>query len=101
MQCYRELGGAVTDLPEAFVTAQDLPPAAHLRMQAELQPFVDSAISKTVNVPADCAFEEFHELYRQAYELGLKGCTTYRPSILRDAILETDAHCCSIEREGE
>jgi ribonucleoside-diphosphate reductase alpha chain len=47
-------------------------------MQAALQPFVDSAISKTINVPHNCSFAEFADLYRQAHALGLKGCTTFR-----------------------
>jgi ribonucleoside-diphosphate reductase alpha chain len=110
LRLFREQGNPVTDLPGAFVAACSLPPEAHLAMQAALQPVVDSAISKTVNVPADCALDEFRQLYQSAFDLGLKGCTTYRPNALRGAILGTDAkqtimgadaHCCSIEREGE
>ena len=110
LRLFREQGNPVTDLPGAFVAACSLPPAAHLAMQAALQPVVDSAISKTVNVPADCALDEFRQLYQSAFDLGLKGCTTYRPNTVRGAILGTDAdqtvmgadaHCCSIEREGE
>jgi ribonucleoside-diphosphate reductase alpha chain len=110
LRLFREQGNPVTDLPGAFVAACSLPPETHLAMQAALQPVVDSAISKTVNVPADCALDEFRQLYQSAFDLGLKGCTTYRPNTLRGAILGTDAkqtimgadaHCCSIEREGE
>jgi len=75
--------------PPAFVRAVDLPPDAHLRMQAAMQSFVDSSISKTVNCPEDIKFEDFEGIYRQAYEIGLKGCTTYRPSKLRGAVLSS------------
>jgi ribonucleoside-diphosphate reductase alpha chain len=96
------------DLNSAFVEAHDLAPSAHLEMQAALQPYVDSAISKTVNVPRDYPFEDFRNLYRDAYRLGLKGCTTYRPNEIRGEILssleaKTDngTHCCGLEREGD
>ncbi len=94
-------------LPEELVDAQSLPPRAHLAMQAALQPFVDNAISKTVNVPTTLAFEEFARIYRSAYELGLKGCTTFRPNPITGAVLESaspgwDApHCCAPEREAD
>ena len=65
--------------PTHFVTAQDLTPAEHVRMQAAVQRHVDSAISKTVNVPEDISFAAFQEVYRDAYRSGCKGCTTYRP----------------------
>ncbi len=72
---------------EFFVTAEQLSPQAHLKMQAALQPCVDNAISKTINVPEEMAFDEFSSIYRHAWELGLKGCTVYRPSPLRGAVL--------------
>jgi ribonucleoside-diphosphate reductase alpha chain len=56
-------------------------------MQAALQPYVDSAISKTINAPADISFEAFKDVYAEAYSLGLKGCTTYRPNEITGAIL--------------
>ena len=77
-------------------------------MQAAVQPFVDQAISKTINVAEDFPFDEFQELYRQAYRLGLKGCTSYRPNPVTGAILSTPddgrraaIHCCDIEREAD
>jgi ribonucleoside-diphosphate reductase alpha chain len=94
-------------LPEAFVTARELPIEAHLAMQAALQPYVDKAISKTVTVPEDAPFEEFREIYDLAYDKGLKGCTAYRPTAVRGAVLEggegaADApHCCVLEREPD
>jgi ribonucleoside-diphosphate reductase alpha chain len=66
-------------LPDWFVTARAMPPGAHMAMQAALQPFVDSAISKTINLPEQFPFESMQDVYTQAYELGLKGCTVYRP----------------------
>lgn len=75
-------------LPPIFVTAQDLKVEAHLAMQAAVQDFVDSSISKTINVPADYPFEDFQGIYTRAFELGCKGCTTYRPSAARGSVLE-------------
>ena len=56
-------------------------------MQAAVQKHVDSSISKTINVPADIPFERFKDIYLQAYELGCKGCTTYRPNEVTGAVL--------------
>jgi ribonucleoside-diphosphate reductase alpha chain len=72
--------GSDEDLPAAFVTTDDVTPAEHIAMQAALQKHVDSSISKTINVPSDFPFDEFKGIYRLAYEAGLKGCTTFRPS---------------------
>ena len=74
-------------LPDAFVRAGELSAAAHLAMQAALQPFVDSAISKTINCPEDMSFEAFRDIYMHAYAQGLKGCTTYRPNAVTGAVL--------------
>ncbi|MEM6489571.1 MAG: adenosylcobalamin-dependent ribonucleoside-diphosphate reductase [Pseudomonadota bacterium] len=74
-------------LPDHVVTAQDLTPAEHVAMQAEAQKYVDSSISKTVNVPADIAFEDFEQVYRDAYAQGCKGCTTYRPNAVTGSVL--------------
>ena len=76
-----------TPLPDAFVTAHDLPPQQHLLMQAALQRHVDASISKTVNCPESIAFEDFEMLYLDAYRLGLKGCTAYRPNEVTGAVL--------------
>jgi len=99
-------------VPGYFVDARSLPPEAHLRMQAALQPFIDSAISKTINVPEQFDFEDFRSLYESAYQMGVKGCTTFRPTPVRGEILLSgkqereeegalSAHCCSIEREED
>ncbi|MCR4333073.1 MAG: adenosylcobalamin-dependent ribonucleoside-diphosphate reductase [Sulfuricaulis sp.] len=90
-------------LPPAFVEAEELAPEAHLAMQAALQPYVDSAISKTINVPESMPFADFKAIYQRAFELGLKGCTTYRPNPVTGRLLqdvETDTPCCGIERES-
>ena len=80
-------GNPSTVLPPAFVAAGDLKPSAHLAMQAALQPYVDSAISKTINVPENLSFAEFRGIYREAHRLGLKGCTTYRPNSITGSVL--------------
>ncbi|HWB43923.1 MAG TPA: adenosylcobalamin-dependent ribonucleoside-diphosphate reductase [Hyphomicrobiaceae bacterium] len=84
---YRAQHGAETPLSDAFVTAEALPPRAHLEMQAALQRHVDSSISKTINCPVDISFEAFKDIYLDAYALGLKGCTTYRPNPITGAVL--------------
>ena len=85
---YRTMFGADAPLPAHFVTAQDLTPAEHIRMQAAVQAHVDSAISKTVNVPAEISFEDFQAVYLDAYRSGCKGCTTYRPNAITGSVLE-------------
>jgi ribonucleoside-diphosphate reductase alpha chain len=77
---YREKFGDTAALPPAFVTASQVSPMQQLAMQASLQRCVDNAISKTVNVPADCSFEDFRGVYERAYQLGLKGCAAFRPN---------------------
>ena len=79
---YRELidPGAMpgADLPDYFVSADDITPAEHVDVQATAQQWVDSSISKTINVPTDFAYEDFKDIYLYAYRKGLKGCTTFR-----------------------
>ncbi len=87
---FRDTFGPDAPLTEVFVTVGDLVPEDHLKMQAALQRHVDSAISKTVNCPADISFEAFRSLYDRAYDLGLKGCTTYRPNKITGAVLSAD-----------
>jgi len=87
---YRELGGNVDALPEYFVSALDMSAASHIAMMAAVQPLVDTAISKTVNVPADYPYEDFKGLYQQAWRANLKGLATYRPNAILGAVLEVD-----------
>ncbi len=77
--------------PATFVTAQTLEPMAHVRMQAAAQDWVDSSISKTINVPEDIPFEAFKDVYLAAWELGCKGCTTYRPNAVTGSVLAVAA----------
>ena len=74
-------------VPETFVDAQTLTPADHVRMQAAAQKWVDSSISKTINVPEDIGFEAFKDVYLMAWETGCKGCTTYRPNAVTGSVL--------------
>jgi ribonucleoside-diphosphate reductase alpha chain len=76
-------------------------------MQAALQPFVDNAVSKTINVPETYPFDDFQSIYAAAYDRGLKGCTTFRPNEVTGAILSEAGdstelpHCCAPEREAD
>ena len=107
LERWRRLTGAATAMPNAFVTAGELSVGAHLRMQAALQPFVDNSISKTINVPAGTPFDDFRQIYDLAYDMGLKGCTTFRSNPVTGTVLsERDAgaeapHCCVVEREAD
>jgi ribonucleoside-diphosphate reductase alpha chain len=82
-----------------LISVDRLRPEDHLLMQAALQRHVDNAISKTINVPPETTFEAFRDLYTQAYELGLKGCTTFRPNPITGQVLqaETPRPCCRVE----
>jgi len=88
---YRELGGDVDNLPGYFVSALEMSADSHIGMMEAVQPFVDTAISKTVNVPADYAYEDFKGLYQQAWRAKLKGLATYRPNAILGSVLETHA----------
>jgi ribonucleoside-diphosphate reductase alpha chain len=65
-------------LPDYFITSDDIKPKQHVDVQAAAQKWIDSSISKTINVATDCDFDEFKDIYLYAYENGLKGCTTFR-----------------------
>src|SRR5882724_10566656 len=86
-RAFRARFGASATLPDYFVNAQTLEPADHLAVQAAAQRHIDSSISKTINVPAAISFEDFKGVYLSAYELGCKGCTTYRPNDVTGAVL--------------
>ena len=86
---YRELGGDMAQLPEYFVNALEMPATDHLAMMEAVQPFVDTAISKTVNVPADYPYDDFKGLYQQAWRAQLKGLATYRPNAILGSVLDT------------
>src|SRR5438094_726381 len=84
---FRREKGELAPLPDYFVDAQVLSPEDHVIMQATVQKHVDSSISNTINLPAEIPFESFKDIYRQAYALGCKGCTTYRPNEVTGAVL--------------
>ncbi|MDB4322109.1 adenosylcobalamin-dependent ribonucleoside-diphosphate reductase [bacterium] len=65
-------------LPDYFMSSENIMPRAHVDIQAAAQKWVDSSISKTINVPTDCDYEDFKDIYLYAAEKGLKGCTTFR-----------------------
>lgn len=86
VQMWREKFGD-KELPDYFVNAQTLAPLDHVRMQAAAQKWIDSSISKTINCPEDISFEDFKEVYMEAFETGCKGCTTYRPNDVTGSVL--------------
>ena len=88
---YRELGGDVDKLPDYFVSALEMSAASHIAMMEAVQPFVDTAISKTVNVPVDYPYDDFKGLYQQAWRARLKGLATYRPNAILGSVLEVHA----------
>jgi len=81
---------ARNQLPDYFITAADITPKQHVDVQAAAQQWIDSSISKTANVPTDFAFEEFQDIYRYAWEKGLKGCTTFRfnPAVFQGVLVK-------------
>lgn len=89
--------------PDVFVTANELPAKAHLEMQSRLQPFVDGAISKTINLARDATAHDVDEAFRYAWNSGIKGCTVYRRGARSGQVLRAlaDAHCCDADREAD
>jgi ribonucleoside-diphosphate reductase alpha chain len=84
---WRRLKGEDAPLPDYFVDAQVLSPADHVRVQAIVQKYVDSSISKTINCPEDISFDAFKDIYLLAWAQGCKGCTTYRPNDVTGSVL--------------
>ena len=84
---YRHMGGDMEKLPEYFVTALQISASAHKDMVAAVAPFIDTSISKTVNVPENYPYEDFEDLYISAWKAGLKGLATYRPNKVLGAVL--------------
>ena len=92
LRLFRQIKGQDAPLPDAFVTTAELSPHEHLIMQSALQKHVDSSISKTVNVPENISFEAFRNVYAEAWDMGLKGCTTYRPNDVTGSVLSETQH---------
>ena len=82
-----ELGLDIKDLPDYCVTAMELLPEQHVAVQAAIQRWIDSAISKTTNCPTDFSIEDTDRLYRMAYDLGCKGITIYRDNSRDEQVL--------------
>jgi ribonucleoside-diphosphate reductase alpha chain len=100
-------GHGQDSLPPAFVDAHALAPEAHLQMQAVIQPYVDNAISKTINIPENFDFAAYQSVFEQAYAMGLKGCTAFRPNPVTGSVLSAAQaqparpYCCDIDREAD
>jgi ribonucleoside-diphosphate reductase alpha chain len=88
---YKAMGGDVSKLPDYFVNALQMSAMDHMLMMSEVQPYVDTAISKTVNIPVDYPFEDFKGLYLAAWKGGLKGLATYRPNDTLGSVLSVEA----------
>ncbi len=88
---YKHMGGDTNNLPAAFVTALEISAIDHMKMVAAVAPFIDTSISKTVNVPAEYPYEEFQHLYTEAWKAGLKGLATYRPNNILGSVLSVTA----------
>jgi ribonucleoside-diphosphate reductase alpha chain len=87
---FRHLHGESAKLPHYFVTALEISAEAHKAMVAAVAPFIDTSISKTVNVPEDYPYKDFEGLYLSAWKAGLKGLATYRPNTVLGSVLSTE-----------
>lgn len=88
---YKALHGDDAALPDYFVSALEMSASEHVAMMRCVQPYIDTSISKTVNIPADYPFEDFKNLYMECWEAGLKGCATYRPNDTLGAVLSVES----------
>lgn len=95
---YRELGGDVDKLPDYFISALELSASDHIAMMEAVQPYVDTAISKTVNIPAEYPYEDFKQLYVKAWRANLKGLATYRPNNILGSVLSTSSQSAPSEQ---
>jgi ribonucleoside-diphosphate reductase alpha chain len=96
---YKHMGGDMNNLPPAFVTALEISANDHMKMVAAVAPFIDTSISKTVNVPADYPYEDFKDLYTAAWKAGLKGLATYRPNNVLGSVLSVTPEIKQAETE--
>jgi ribonucleoside-diphosphate reductase alpha chain len=93
-----QLHGEDAALPPSVITVEQLTPSSDLMMQAAVQRHVDSSISKTINIPEDLPFDSFRDVYEEAYDIGLKGCTTFRPNAVTGSVLSTSARVMRDDR---
>lgn len=96
-----EMGGDVDNLPDCWVSALEMSAEAHVNMVTAVAPFIDTAISKTVNVPADYPFEDFKGLYMKAWEDGAKGLSTFRPNLISGSILSTTSEAPLVNNDND
>ena len=87
---YKQMYGETVELPDYFSDTDSVTPKQHVLMQAAAQHWIDSSISKTINVPTDIPFDEFKDIYMHAYREGLKGCTTFRfnPEVFQGVLVK-------------
>lgn len=88
-------------LPSYMVTALELPVEEHIYIAGAAQEWIDAAISKTINCPKEMTFEQFKNVYQMAWDLGLKGCTTFRPSDVRGSVLKVEEEVKAIAKTVE
>ena len=87
---FRAANGDDAPLPSYFTRATQISADAHLEMVAAVSPYIDSAISKTVNIPENYDYQAFKELYRHAWDSGVKALATYRPNAITGSVLVSD-----------
>ncbi|MEY2632607.1 MAG: hypothetical protein RIR00_1261 [Pseudomonadota bacterium] len=97
---YKHQGGDISKLPDYFVTALEISAQAHKDMVAAVAPFIDTAISKTVNVPGDYPYDNFQDLYLTAWKSGLKGLATYRPNSVLGSVLSVESSAPKVETDN-
>jgi ribonucleoside-diphosphate reductase alpha chain len=93
-------GGNTEKLPPWFVTALEISASAHEEMVAAVAPYIDTSISKTVNVPEDYPYADFQDLYFKAWKSGLKGLATYRPNSVLGAVLSVEPSAKDKEKKA-
>ena len=98
---YKHMGGDMSKLPPEFVTALDISAIDHMKMVAAVAPFIDTSISKTVNVPADYPYKDFEHLYTEAWKAGLKGLATYRPNSVLGSVLSVTTEKTGANKEAQ
>ena len=93
---YRHLGGDMNNLPDYFVTALEMTAQEHMQMMEAVQPFIDTSISKTVNVAADYPYDDFKDMYLEGWKAGLKGLATYRPNSILGSVLSVGTPAAAV-----